>query len=103
MIITNTGYYLSDKIPFEDWHAGHHMKYEVFGAKLFQAYSRVLVASAKIKVETKMYKFKIENSKLRIYRPDGSIYQEFSIINNHTIVDEYGITYKYIPFVNEEE
>lgn len=109
------GYYATKGKTYEEWHAGIHMFYKVFNAKLFHRDGRILVASTKTRIECEDYLFKItefvtsntqsyfqiEDCKLNVYRENNLLYQELTIIDESTIVDEYGIIYTYKSFVNE--
>ncbi|MEM9549048.1 MAG: hypothetical protein AAGA77_23880 [Bacteroidota bacterium] len=117
MITISKGYYVSPGKMYEEWHAGIHMKYKIFSAKLFDADNRILVASIQTNIETDEYLFKIgdfqytsnqhsfgfENSNLCTYSKDGSIYQVFSIVTKYSIMDEFGVLYNYRTFDSEEE
>lgn len=62
MILYN-GYYVTKGKIHEEWHAGIHMKYRIFNAKLFLNDSTVLVASIKAITDLLEYLFKKEEFK----------------------------------------
>jgi len=112
-MIKYNGYYVSLGKDNEEWHAGIHMKYRSFYAYSFYKDGTVMVAAKRTSmdidrcdfneiefVRTKdLSNFIVEKSKLKIYRDNGQINQEFEIANDHKLINEFGIIYIFRPFI----